>query len=165
MFVPIKGFEGRYEISSFGRVRSSFKNGGSKILKNYLGTWKYYSIHLGIKSRANLVHRLVALHFVENANPSIRIHVNHIDGDKTNNFATNLEWCDRSENINHAMRTGLCSGVSETSHWAKLSNSDVEKIIGLVEDCGRKQSEVAKLFSIHQCHVSRIVNNKRRKYG
>lgn len=54
------------------------------------------------------IHRLVALHFLPN--PYQYAQVNHIDGDKSNNCVTNLEWCSAERNINHALETGLRKG-------------------------------------------------------
>lgn len=163
--MPIKGFESRYEISNFGRVMSKNKDGKTKILKNYLGTWSYYTIHLGRKFRSILVHRIVADHFVENPNPEKFTQINHLDGDKTNNKASNLEWCDQSRNTTHAFETGLNSGVSETHYRAKLTNDDILDIKRMAGVSGMSQSKIAAIYDLNPCHVSRIVNNKRRKYG
>lgn len=68
---------------------------------------KYNRERLGCKSDTPilLVHRLVAETFI--ANPEQKPHVNHIDGNKFNNYIWNLEWCTRSENMRHASRYGL----------------------------------------------------------
>jgi hypothetical protein len=55
------------------------------------------------------VHRLVAEVFVFNPRPDIKVEVNHLDGDKHNNYAENLEWVTEAENWEHAMSTGLRS--------------------------------------------------------
>ena len=60
----------------------------------------------GVSTR-HFVHRLVAEQFVTNPDPVNKIQVNHIDGDKANNSAFNLEWVTRSENERHARSTGL----------------------------------------------------------
>ena len=57
------------------------------------------------KGDDKLVHRLVADSFYDGNHENFE--VNHIDGDKTNNFVGNLEWCTRSENLKHAYDTGL----------------------------------------------------------
>lgn len=99
---PIQGYEDIYEISNFGRV-SNFR----KMLKTYLINSGYVAIKLRKdgKPTSFLVHRLVAEHFVPN--PDGKPEVNHIDGDKGNNRADNLEWVSRSENLSHARTSGL----------------------------------------------------------
>lgn len=82
-----------------------------------LGSFRFYKIqttkagykqiqaaHNG-KRKTFMVHRLVAMAFVERK--GIELEVNHLDGDKANNAYTNLEWCTRKENLHHAIRTGL----------------------------------------------------------
>lgn len=57
------------------------------------------------KVKSFLVHRLVAIHFIPN--PDNLPQVNHIDGNKTNNCVSNLEWCDNSYNLKHSYKNGL----------------------------------------------------------
>ncbi len=102
----LKGYEGLYKISTFGRIKSIAKN---KILpqkvqnSGYLLVW----VHNKNVRKACTVHRLVAINFVPN--PNNYPQVNHIDGDKYNNKKSNLEWCTQSQNMRHAVSTGLAS--------------------------------------------------------
>lgn len=93
---PIKNYEG-YEVSSYGRVRSS------RIMSQYTGSWGYCVVN--IKGDVKLVHKLVAEAFVPNPNKGSQ--VNHINGDKLDNLPSNLEWVTPSQNIQHAIDTGL----------------------------------------------------------
>lgn len=109
----IKGHEGIYSVSSFGRVRSEFRvicrcNGyrqtiREKILRFSLTKCGYASIPLSGKNFR--VHRLVAEAFIPN--PDNKETVNHIDGVKLNNRLENLEWATRSEQSIHAIEMGL----------------------------------------------------------
>ena len=93
---PIKGFP-RYYISSFGRIWSDKQN--RRYLSSHTDNCGYH--HVRLYNNANqytrLVHRLVAEAFVDN--PNGYKEVNHIDEDKNNNRADNLEWCTRTYNI------------------------------------------------------------------
>lgn len=64
-------------------------------------------LSVGIYGKAKMVHRLVAYAFIKNPSPSVKIYVNHKDGDKKNNNVSNLEWVTHSENIIHAHKTGI----------------------------------------------------------
>lgn len=71
---------------------------------------KYCFAYLACKDGSDVnaqVHRLVAAAFCKNDDPKHKTVVNHIDGDPSNNKASNLEWCTQSENTQHAIRTGL----------------------------------------------------------
>lgn len=97
VFKDIQGFEGRYEVSNMGNVRS-LKYGKIRYLKPAKNQKGYYFVRLyknGILKNFK-VHRLVANAFVENPNGYNEI--NHIDEDKTNNKASNLEWCTHKYN-------------------------------------------------------------------
>lgn len=105
----IEGYEGIYQISNIGNVKSLSNKFARKerILKQKLDRNGYKSISLCKNSISKyfLIHRLVAIHFIFREN--ISLHVNHKDGIKTNNNVTNLEWVTRSENQKHAYRMGL----------------------------------------------------------
>jgi hypothetical protein len=105
----IEGYNGIYQISSFGNVKS-LSNGftkKSKVLKQKLDRNGYKSISLSKNSVGKYfsIHRLVAIHFL--FRKDISLHVNHKDGIKTNNNVNNLEWVTRSENQKHAYKMGL----------------------------------------------------------
>ena len=98
------GFEGRYEISSLGRVR----NKETKHILKTQGKHGYRRINLtdgSGKSKNCSVHRMVAMAFIDN--PENKPQVNHIDGDHANNCVDNLEWVTAEENFLHAVKNDL----------------------------------------------------------
>jgi len=107
----IKGYEGKYQISNLGNVKSFFK-GKERSLKPFL-TNGYFSIGLwdGQKRQTVLIHRLVAFAFIPNPNGYKEI--NHKDENKQNNNVDNLEWCTREYNMAYGsarLRQGISRG-------------------------------------------------------
>lgn len=106
----IEGYEGKYEISNLGRIRSLQDNLGRKrilVLKPRIGKQGYLYLNLwsGSIGKPRKIHRLVAQAFCEK--PQGAECVNHKNGVKTDNRAENLEWCTNSYNIRHAYSIGL----------------------------------------------------------
>lgn len=101
---PVVGYEGLYEVSNWGRVKS-IKFGRERILKPGTNNRGYLFVNLckNGKKKNFRVHRLVAEAFIPN--PYNLPEVNHKDENKLNNNAENLEWCDRKFNINYG--TGI----------------------------------------------------------
>ena len=100
----IKGYEHKYQISNYGNVKSLdyHRTGESKLLSPVLKKTGYYQVNLYLNGQycSKRIHKLVAEAFLEN--PDNLPVVNHIDGDKTNNHVSNLEWCTISHNTWYA---------------------------------------------------------------
>ena len=114
----IVGYEGKYQVSNLGYIKSLEMWTGDKyikrdkILRGSLSNngYLYVSLCKGGKAKKYKVNRLVAQAFIEN--PYNLPITNHIDGDKTNNCVDNLEWTTQSENLKHSYRTGLRKAVA-----------------------------------------------------
>lgn len=100
----IKGYEGLYEVSNLGKVRST-----QKTLKptehNGKQSYLYVTLSKNGVTHKFFVHRLVADAFI--VNPENKKQVNHIDGNPQNNHVGNLEWVTNAENTLHAYKIGL----------------------------------------------------------
>lgn len=125
----IEGSNGECEVSNLGRVK--YKN--NLINSSKHSKTGYMQAHF--KNNKNEwqttgLHRLVAFAFCENPKPEQYKEVNHIDGDKTNNKATNLEWVDRKLNMIHASATGLINKDSENvKNLVELINLKLQNLI------------------------------------
>lgn len=112
----IKGYEGKYQVSNYGRVKSlNYRNTGKEqLMKPTLQTNGYLYFSLCKPNKKFLIHRLVAEAFIPN--PNNLPCVNHKDEDKTNNHVDNLEWCTHLYNINY----GTCRERISKSHSKKV---------------------------------------------
>ena len=106
---PIQEFNGEYEVSNLGRVRSMKRYYGmvGRIMPQTIQRKGYYAVTFWMNNKAycRKVHRLVIEAFTPN--PDGLPCINHIDGNKLNNHVSNLEWCTYQANMQHAVRTGL----------------------------------------------------------
>lgn len=154
LWKPIKGFEGLYEVSSLGRVRSldryiksiTSRNGvqfkkGIVLKQQHNRVTGYYTVTLWCNNeqRGFNVHRLVAEHFLPNDNGHDT--VKHIDGDRLNNRADNLEWVSYSENLSHSY-SQLHRKVNKRSVYKQkvyyIDKDDNVRCVESVEEASRQ---------------------------
>jgi NUMOD4 motif-containing protein/HNH endonuclease len=126
------GREGRYQVSSFGRVRSFLFSQSGRIMRLDIASNGYVRVHFQFK-QTWLLHRLVATVFLPN--PQSLPVVNHIDGNPRNNTLSNLEWVTYSDNMRHSWRKlqtyknrVAVSPRGEAQHAAKLTEQKVREI-------------------------------------
>lgn len=130
----IKGYEGLYQVSNLGNIKSFSKKRNHQdeiILKPWLShgypTVGLFKNNIGIQRR---VHRLVAENFIKKENKNHNI-VNHKDGDKTNNNIKNLEWCTQKENVAHAINNHLFNPHNQNHSKTKFKRRNLKPIIQL----------------------------------
>lgn len=136
--------DGFYQVSNKGRVRS---RNGFRNLKEKTGGY----LGLMIRGKNYLVHRLVALAFVPN--PEGKPEVNHINGDKADNRAENLEWVTHGENMRHATRIGKMRKAGTRSRITKEQAKEIR-------NSRERQADLAERFMVSQATVSRIKSGK-----
>lgn len=168
----IKGYEGLYQISNLGKVKSLARKRycghkyskpqlrKGRILKqhyDYLG-YKRVRLSKNQKTKTLTLHRLLAINFIEN--PYNKPNINHIDGDKSNNDLNNLEWCTQKENVQHSYELGLSKArKGEDNNKSKLKVKDVKEIRRLHKQ-KMTQTDIAKMFDVSIANISEIVNFK-----
>lgn len=123
LWKDVVGYEGIYQVSNFGRVKSA-KYNSHKYLKNKTPSGRDVRVALwkDKKPKDFLVHRLVAEAFLPKVEGKVSI--NHIDGNPRNNYIDNLEWCNHKENNNHAFDKFLI----KTAQQVILKNKNTGEI-------------------------------------
>ena len=136
----IEGYEGLYQISNKGRVKS-LKYGKERIRTPVITNDGYLNVILYKNTTAQhrLIHRLVAEAFIPNQDNLPEI--NHRDENKKNNCVENLEWCDRGYNVNYGTRNERITGrpsiailqYSKSREFIKewQSSREVERVLGI----------------------------------
>jgi hypothetical protein len=152
----IIGYEGLYKISSFGRVLSLHRpnliiNNPELIIKPFIKKNGYLQINLSKigNKRKFYIHRLVAIHFIPFI-PQME-HVNHLDGNKTNNNVYNLEWTNIKLNNQHMYKTGLKK--------VKISKELHRVIKERVKNC-ESPLDLAKEYNVHFSTIYRVLKDK-----
>ena len=162
---PINGFEGIYEVSNTGSLRSlnrvvsdkrvKMKRVKGVDLKTQINPRGYEQVFLSKdgNQKSYSIHRLVAKAFIPN--PENKPCVNHLDGDKTNNIVNNLEWCSYSENKIHSHEIGT-SPRGETHPGNKLKEENVLEICRLLDETSLTHVEISAKFKVSSNLISRI---------
>lgn len=154
-WLPVLGFEGLYIVSNLGNVFSLRRN---KILRVRINRRGYGQVNLskdGVLT-THRVHRLVATSFVPN--PNDHREVNHINENKLDNRAENLEWCDRSYNVNYGSRT--------TKQKVKLSKPVVQLSLSGVQIAVFPSGiQAARELKLSSSSISECCRGKRKTIG
>ena len=149
-----------YTISKLGVVRNNKTKKIVKPFKNWNGYIRIALMKDG-KRYSRALHRLLAQTFIPN--PENLPFINHIDGVKDNNELSNLQWCDRSQNMRHAHDNGLVKGQTgakgSNNGSSKLTEEDVLKIRKLASD-GISSKDIAEQFNISRGNCNSIIARK-----
>ena len=173
VYRDIIGYEGKYQVSNLGNVKSLPKGDGNgnkeRLLKQEINKRKHTNYRrVSLSSNGNvkrfLVHRLVGEAFI--ANPDNKPQINHIDNNGENNNSNNLEWVTGSENMIHAEKQGRNIGLPITWEMQRakalmtLRNSMTVEIL----DIEFRDEGTGKLrwFVTYRCKVCKDATKKRR---
>lgn len=148
----IPGYEGVYQASNDGQIR----RGGGKVIKPRLKNSGYLFVSL---QRKNFyVHRLIALVFIgERPN---KLDINHINGNKFDNRAANLEYVSRSDNMRHARELGLHNNRADGHYNAKLTSELVKDIRWAYNTAGTGETEIALTLGVSKRTIQDVLENK-----
>ncbi len=168
----IIGYEGLYQVSNLGRVKSLFRFSKrknyvitiqEKLLKILNGPKGYNLIRLsrnGILKTYRL-HRLIAQAFIPN--PENKPEVNHINGNKKDNCVNNLEWVTSAENMQHAHKNNLASKrFGSNNNNTKLLEKDILYIRAIANK--KSVKELAILFNVNVQAIYKIIKKQTWKH-
>lgn len=166
---PVVGYEGLYEVSNTGRVRSldryvksksnSYRLIKGKVLSGFITRYGYVRCFIRVNGvgRGYFVHRLVAEAFIPN--PYNLPQVNHRDENPSNDNVDNLEWCNAKYNMNYGTRQeryrntmlerGHWSGLSEEEYMRKYKEENKERMMKYFQDYREKHKEKIRKYD-HQ---------------
>tara|TARA_Y100000310_G_C20704371_1_gene833798 strand:+ start:22935 stop:23381 length:447 start_codon:yes stop_codon:yes gene_type:complete len=136
-------FRDGYFVNELGSIYSSkARNGSLRELKGKVRRSGYREVLVTVNGVREylLVHRVVAQAFIEN--PKNKRTVNHIDGNKLNNNAANLEWATDSENLKHARDSGLLKTCKITMDIAEKIRSEKGTLLELSKKYGISKTQV-----------------------
>lgn len=128
-------------------------------IKNDTG---YMIVYVHDAGKLQRVHRLVAETFLQGS-PFFGLDVNHIDGVKTNNCVTNLEWCTRSHNIIHAKEIGLNKSRGETHVDAIHTEVKIREVCSYLEQ-GFRNQDISSMTGLSTGAISDIRIGRRWKH-
>jgi hypothetical protein len=168
----VPGYEGLYMASNLGRIKSldmilKYKDGRKeshkgRILKLQCNRNGYYKavLYKKVNRKEFFVHRLILLSFYKHKN----LDCNHKDGNKKNNYLNNLEYCTRSENVQHAYNMGLKKGYpGENNPKSKLTNKRVIRIRWIHNNVKIPKyfwKNLSKFYGVHVNKIYAVIRNE-----
>lgn len=168
----ISGYEGLYQVSNTGKIKTlekkcwnkySFITRTERILKqNNSKGYNFVRLYKNKKAKNFTIHKLVALTFLSN-----EFHykeINHIDGNKLNNCVNNLEWCSKSHNIRHAFIMGLNKARKGNKNEKSIKIIQYDKNMNKIKlwDC---ISDVERKLNINHSSIIRCAKYKQETAG
>lgn len=155
----VEGYQGVYKVSNLGRVKSLKYNKERFLKQEKSKGYKRVSLSKNNEVQRYLVHRLVANYFIINAHD--KKCVNHINGDKLNNYANNLEWCTHSENERHSY--DVLGKINQNRKLTKQAIKDIK------ENCIKgvnhlKKGNVSEFMIKYNVDRTTILNVYNKKY-
>lgn len=152
---PVVNFDGLYEISTNGRLRSldhfvinryKIDRRRSKIRSARCSRYLTTTLFKDGKRFHFLLHRLVALAFIPN--PLNLSQVNHKNGDKSDNRSENLEWVSPKENTKHALDNNLRHPAKGDAHYNRRLNSAIVREMRSLFAAGKSSGDVSKIYNV-----------------
>lgn len=158
---PVVGYEQTYSVSNMGRIRRETsvtcgKQG--RIMKITMERYPSVCLSQGGKVKKHLVHAIVAAAFL-GPRPDGMI-TNHIDADRHNWRASNLEYITQSQNVKHAYDNGLRDCRGEGNGQAKLTEADVKAIRAAFNEGWGSKGTIARSYGVSTSVVSEIIAGK-----
>jgi NUMOD4 motif/HNH endonuclease len=163
-WLPVANYEGYYEVSNLGRVRSldrevSVRGGGLRLAKGkvlkptMVKGYIKYTLQKEHKPKIMFGHRVVATAFI--ANPDNKPFINHIDCTKDNNKYTNLEWVTALENIRHSAAKGHYSGLLN-HNFARVWNLAKIQQAKKLRHAGASTTKIAEELGVNVWTVKKL---------
>lgn len=174
----VKNYEGLYQVSNLGRVKSLGNNRSrkEKILKPHTTKAGYLMVGLykNGKGKDFLLHRIVAMEFIPN--PNNYPQCNHLDENKKNNCVENLEWCTAKFNINYGTRNekmaAALKGRKRPEETVKKISAALSKPLLQIDPLTNKiikewesATEVKEKLGLNNRHISECCNGKLKSSG
>jgi DNA-binding transcriptional regulator YiaG len=155
IWISIKGYQ-NYYVSNLGRIKVKLKSGDELIKKQcFSNGYLVLGLTKNGKQKTARVHRIVAEEFVTKPKNKKDLEVNHIDNDKLNNSAQNLEWITHQENSQKVF--------SSKRRIIKVT-PEIVKSIRVLKKEGVSQTNIAKQFNLSNGTISDIILNKKWHY-